>query len=130
MRNDENVGKAIEQDKTEEKKSACCVNNDGSGCVQANIGKCPVSSTLNTNIELNRIVYEHIAHFMLLAIYHKLYKSHITNLALDKFTYIIILYDCLHYQMYVQTHLRNSHSCPIDTNADDSCPIVFHCCHF
>lgn len=42
MRNDENVRKAIEKDMKEEKKSACCVNNDGSGCVQANIGKCPV----------------------------------------------------------------------------------------
>ena len=42
MRNDENVRKAIENDVKQEKKSACCVNNDGSGCVQANIGKCPV----------------------------------------------------------------------------------------
>ena len=42
MRNDENVRKAIEKDMKGEKKSACCVNNDGSGCVQANIGKCPV----------------------------------------------------------------------------------------
>ncbi len=54
MRNDENVRRAIEDDIAREKKSACCINNDGSGCVQANIGKCPVRRRKNS--EKSRIV--------------------------------------------------------------------------
>ena len=48
MRNDENVKKAINTEKETERNSACCINNDGSGCVQSTLGKCPVSH--NTNI--------------------------------------------------------------------------------
>ena len=42
MRDDENVKLAIQQQIATESQSACCVLNDGSGCVQTTEDKCSV----------------------------------------------------------------------------------------
>jgi hypothetical protein len=42
MRDDENVRQAILQLKEIENRTACCVLNDGSGCVQTTEAKCSV----------------------------------------------------------------------------------------
>ncbi len=42
MRLDTNVDTALALDRVEENKTACCIYNDGSGCLQSSIGKCPV----------------------------------------------------------------------------------------
>ena len=42
MRDDTNVRNAIASDKEKEANSACCVLNDGSGCVQTVEEKCSV----------------------------------------------------------------------------------------
>lgn len=44
MRADENVIAAIEQDRDAERRSACCVRNDGSGCHQTTLATCSVRS--------------------------------------------------------------------------------------
>ena len=43
MRSDENVVNAIKNDRNRENKTACCIRNDGSGCVQASNHECSVS---------------------------------------------------------------------------------------
>ena len=43
MRKDENIERALSEDRAEEKDTACCVNNDGSGCVQSTKAECSVS---------------------------------------------------------------------------------------
>ena len=42
MRKDENIEKALDLDRRQENKTACCVNNDGSGCVQMQQCECSV----------------------------------------------------------------------------------------
>ncbi len=42
MRLDSNVDTALRLDRAEENKTACCVYNDGSGCLQSSRAKCPV----------------------------------------------------------------------------------------
>ena len=43
MRRDENVMKEILDDRLQEKETACCIQNDGSGCRQSNESSCSVS---------------------------------------------------------------------------------------
>ena len=43
MRKDANVEKAISDDRTRENETACCVRNDGAGCVQTPRKRCSVS---------------------------------------------------------------------------------------
>ncbi len=43
MRSDTNVNNALALDRREENKTACCIFNDGSGCLQSSRGKCPAS---------------------------------------------------------------------------------------
>ena len=43
MRIDENVQRAMHKDLIHENKTACCIKNDGSGCVQASKDECSVS---------------------------------------------------------------------------------------
>jgi hypothetical protein len=43
MRVDENVMREIKQDRDTESRTACCIRNDGSGCVQTLRSQCPVS---------------------------------------------------------------------------------------
>jgi hypothetical protein len=43
MRKDENIEAAIRMDRDKERETACCVNNDGSGCVQSSEEQCSVS---------------------------------------------------------------------------------------
>jgi len=44
MRDDENVKKAILASMLKENQSACCILNDGSGCVQTTEDQCSVST--------------------------------------------------------------------------------------
>lgn len=43
MRKDQGIQKGLDKDLEEEKNSACCVRDDGSGCVQTVESKCAVS---------------------------------------------------------------------------------------
>lgn len=43
MRRDENVERAIADDRLAESQTACCIRNDQSGCVQASRSNCSVS---------------------------------------------------------------------------------------
>ncbi|RUS91004.1 hypothetical protein EGW08_001221 [Elysia chlorotica] len=46
MRVDENLNRALEYDRKEESETACCIRNDGSGCVQTVEGGCsPILSS-------------------------------------------------------------------------------------
>lgn len=46
MRQDRNIDKAILSDKAKENQTACCIYNDGSGCVQSSAANCSVSISL------------------------------------------------------------------------------------
>ena len=43
MRKDHNVELAIKKDRAKERETACCIRNDGSGCVQSSLEQCSVS---------------------------------------------------------------------------------------
>lgn len=43
MRRDDNVERAIADDRHAESQTACCIRNDQSGCVQTSRGNCSVS---------------------------------------------------------------------------------------
>ena len=45
IRDDDNIQELLTAEVKEENKTACCVNNDGSGCVQASRSDCSVSHT-------------------------------------------------------------------------------------
>ncbi len=46
MRKDANVEEAMDLDKQRENQTACCIRNDGSGCVQSSRGQCSVCKLL------------------------------------------------------------------------------------
>ena len=43
MRRDQGIEKGLNKDLDEERKSACCVRDDGSGCAQMSDSRCSVS---------------------------------------------------------------------------------------
>ena len=43
IRDDDNIEELLDDEVNEEYKTACCVNNDGSGCVQTSRRDCSVS---------------------------------------------------------------------------------------
>ena len=50
MRSDANVVEAVKKDMEKERQTACCVRNDGSGCVQSSQVQCSVSTIMETCI--------------------------------------------------------------------------------
>jgi len=62
MRDDINVRKALSDARIAERNSACCVLNDGSGCLQATEKRCSVRISLSLHFAkfanaLNRIEF-------------------------------------------------------------------------
>ena len=47
MRKDANVERLLDDARSTESRTACCVRNDGSGCLQTEYEKCSVSVNLN-----------------------------------------------------------------------------------
>ena len=48
MRKDANVERLLDDARSTESRTACCVRNDGSGCLQTEYEKCSVRVNLNT----------------------------------------------------------------------------------
>jgi len=46
MRLDQGIQKGLDKDLAEERNSACCVRDDGSGCAQTVESKCAVSQLI------------------------------------------------------------------------------------
>ena len=47
MRKDDNMEAALEYDRDKERETACCVRNDGSGCVQVAGDECSVGDAIS-----------------------------------------------------------------------------------
>ena len=53
MRVDEHVQRALYKDFEHENQTACCIKNDGSGCVQASRKECSVIKEICMFIDIN-----------------------------------------------------------------------------
>jgi len=70
MRKDATVERALEKSRLEEKETACCIRNDGSGCVQTNRHKCSVG-LIRASLLLFKIVFFQILIQCLLFFIHR-----------------------------------------------------------